>query len=173
MGSVRDTAMSGIAASLQDSGSMLEDHARSSQGVVQQLREERIALLAQLETLESDLAALPLLEQELLYHADRADSNAERADRNAERADRAEKRYEELEARIRGLEVLAYARARSRPQLLGVRQLRALLYCRAERAMHRLLLRWRAAPTPEGEAARPAIRALSAEPEEWAEKLRQ
>ena len=92
-----------------------EHDAVAQQRVLQQLREERIRLDGQLESMKaqlaaasSDLANIPLLEQELLFHAGRADAM--------------EQQVVDLGARNGQLEVLAHGRARSRAQLASATQ---------------------------------------------------
>lgn len=92
---------------------------------------EKYQLLAMIEALKSDIAKLPLIEQEVLFHADRAD--------------RKERQVQDLEARNTQLEVLAHARMRSHKQLQSAAQLRSLLQCSWSLLLAGALQKWRVA----------------------------
>ena len=98
---------------------------------LKRLRGEKYQLLAMIEACMIDIAKLPLIEQEVLFHADRADTR--------------ERQVQELEARNSQLEVLAHARMRSQKQLQSAAQMRSLLRCSWSLLLAGALQKWRVA----------------------------
>ena len=123
--------LSQTAKTLQDAGAALDSGLRAAEPVLQELRIETHQLQDQVEQLRAQLADVPQLEREVLYHADRADE--------MERVAR------ELQGRNNRLQVLAHARARSRQQLDAIRPLRILVWARAIDSAARALAQWREA----------------------------
>ena len=98
---------------------------------LQALRVERASLVDTVDALRKDVEGIPMLEQELLYHADRADAM--------------EQTVALLQARNQQLEVLAHRRMRSQYQLSSAAQMRCLHACVGTVALANALRTWRVA----------------------------
>jgi len=109
---------------------------------IQQLREQRVGLEATIEALQSDMQSVPLLEQELLFHADRADAM--------------ERTLVEMDARNLHLETFAHARVRSQNQLNAAAHMRCFLKCSHALRLSHALRTWCAVLVNWGHANREA-----------------
>ena len=123
--------LSNQAFSLQQGGELLSSQACRSPPLVQELRRERNKLEHEVFDLRKQVKLVPQLEQEMLYHADRADH--------------LQNMIIELTERNKALEVMAHARGRSKSVMAGARIIRILTRTRYDNVRQRALAQWRVA----------------------------